>query len=106
MTCFEHECPDCVGCITQRVAVDIPGEDERIRRRLLETEQVFRRLAHEVNRRVTREGRVIAQRPDDGLADSPCLTALLSACESLEQAERQLTVALVASGTMTDQPPF
>lgn len=64
---------------------------------------VSERVAVE-NRRAAREGRQIAQRPR--LGDSPRLTALRFACDSLEQAGEQLTAALVASSTMTDEPPF
>jgi hypothetical protein len=36
----------------------------------------------------------------------PRLVALQCACDSLEQASEQLTAALFAPGTMTDEPPF
>jgi hypothetical protein len=104
MSCYEHECPDCVQCITQRVAVDIPGEDERIRRRLHQVEHVFGLLVHEVNRRAAREGRALVEQ--QYVTDSPRLTALQLACDSLERAAGQLTEALLSSGTMTDEPPF
>lgn len=102
----EAAAEDYCACITKRVAVDIPGEDERIRQLMRGVEHALRSAVIEVNRRAAREGRVIAGRPDDGLGDSPRSVALQFASDSLERAAEQLTAALVSTGTMTDEPPF
>jgi len=93
--------------VTQRAAVDITGEHERIRRLLVETETLLRRLGYQVNRRTHREQwapqHVGLEIP---LTESPRLKRLLSAQEYLGYVREELLAAYLASGTMTDEIPF
>jgi hypothetical protein len=93
--------------ITQRVAVDIAGEGERIRRLVVEADRLVRLAQIQIRRREARELRAPRRVGiSEELTDSPRLTCLWFAAQSLEQALEQLLEAYSASGTMTDEPPF
>lgn len=93
--------------ITRRVAVDLPAEDDRIRRAL----RMAERLLTEASRLVVARGcaEVAATRTTEAgkwVADSPRSVCLQLAQDNIGWAREQLQQALLASGTMTDEPPF
>lgn len=107
MSCWDCDpglAEGCSGCVTRRVAVDVAGEDGGIRKILIEAERAARLLGYHVNRRTHREQWAAADAPF--VTDSERLSQLRSAQEHMRWATQALTAALIATGTMTDEPPF